>query len=171
MKLEMKQLTFVAILAAVVAHTCAQVPVVRMPAQGVALSWTLEVDGINLANFQRVTGLDSEAEVIERRMGANGKLIIQRTPGQVKSPRIVLRRGLTLNDKLAKWRGQIERGLIGQSLKNCSIAHYGPGMQVLARYVVKSAWPSKYQARPVGKTGRIGILELDLDNRGITRTQ
>lgn len=143
-------------------------------AEGIAaLRWYLEIDGITEGIFREVTGLDSETEVVEHRVtGKNGNLIVHKVPGALKWSNIVLRRGLTDDQKLHQWRDKIEKGQIESNRKNGSVTLYSPDQKVVCKYTFKNAWPCKFKG-PVldASKNEIAIEELELAHEGLERQQ
>src|SRR5687768_9558416 len=106
------------------------------------LRWYLEIDGITEGIFREVTGLDSETEVVEHRhTGKSGNLIINKVPGALKWPNVVLKRGVTDDRKLHDWRVKIEQGQIESNRKNGSVTLFAPDGTAVAKYTFKKAWP------------------------------
>src|SRR5262249_12178909 len=69
----------------------------------------VEIDGLTAAAFSEVSGLESETDVIEYRTGTEPNLH-RKLPGLTKYPNIVLKRGITQDDELWKWRQRVIEG-------------------------------------------------------------
>jgi phage tail-like protein len=72
-------------------------------------NFRVEIDGISLAAFSEVAGLDSETAVIEYRVGGEPNTV-RKLPGLTKYANIVLRRGITQDAQLWSWRQNIIEG-------------------------------------------------------------
>src|SRR2546423_7394777 len=75
-------------------------------------NFRVEIGGLTIAAFTEVSGLESEAEVIEYREGGDSR--VRKLPGLRKYPNIVLKRGLTQDATLWNWHkgvldGNVER--------------------------------------------------------------
>jgi phage tail-like protein len=71
----------------------------------------LEIDSLIVAGFSDVTGLSVETEVEERAEGGVNDQVHTLVKG-TKSPRLVLRRGLTDSDQLWRWHQSVADGRI-----------------------------------------------------------
>lgn len=56
--------------------------------------FVVEIDGVETAGFQEVSGLEGSLDVIEYREGADA-LTVRKLPGMVKYGNVTLKRGLT----------------------------------------------------------------------------
>ena len=137
------------------------------------LRWYLEIDGITEGIFREVTGLDSETEVVEHRhTGKSGNLIINKVPGALKWPNVVLKRGVTDDRKLHDWRVKIEQGQIESNRKNGSVTLFAPDGTAVAKYTFKKAWPCKLNGPALDATkNEIAIESLELAHEGLERQQ
>ena len=139
-----------------------------------ALRWYLEIDGITEGMFREVSGLDSETEVIEHRhTGKGGNLVINKIPGALKWPNIVLKRGITDDRRLHDWRKAIENGQIEKSRKNGSITLYAPDNKtIVARYTFKKGWCCKFKGPALDATkNEMAVEELEIAHEGLERQQ
>jgi phage tail-like protein len=74
-----------------------------------AFNFRVEIDGVALARFSEVSGLESETDVIEYRTGGESNTV-RKLPGLTKHADIVLRRGITQDAELWNWRKTVEDG-------------------------------------------------------------
>lgn len=72
-------------------------------------NFSIEIDGISLAGFSEVGGLENETAVIEYRVGGEPNTV-RKLPGLTKYANIVLRRGITQDAELWSWRKNIIEG-------------------------------------------------------------
>jgi phage tail-like protein len=72
-------------------------------------NFRVEIEGIALAAFSEVGGLESETAVIEYRVGTEPNTV-RKLPGLTKYANIVLRRGITRDAELWNWRKNIIDG-------------------------------------------------------------
>ncbi|MGH9318762.1 MAG: phage tail protein [Vicinamibacteria bacterium] len=110
----------------------------RSPRFTVALQ--LEEAGIS-AVFRKVSGLESENEVVEFRDG-NDPTNVRKVPGNVKWGNIVLERTITGDQSLAQWRRLVESGNVADARSNGRIVLLDRGNPV-ASWQFVNAWPAK----------------------------
>jgi phage tail-like protein len=71
-----------------------------------AFNFRVEIDGVSLAAFSEVGGLESETAVIEYRVGGEPRTV-RKLPGLTRYANIVLRRGITQDAELWSWRQNV----------------------------------------------------------------
>jgi phage tail-like protein len=107
--------------------------------------FTLEVDGVELARFQAVSGLNWETEVVEfKDTMADGKVAIRKRPGQTKFPDVTFKRGLSADTALLDWYKTVLDGKVER--KSGSIVVYDLAGTEKDRWNFERAWPSKWSA-------------------------
>ena len=107
--------------------------------------WRLEIDGIELGRFTACSGLSWNAEVVTYQATTEaGAIITQKRPGRVTFDDIVLKRGLSADDKLTKWFDKVKDG--GVERKTGSIVLYSANGSEVDRYNFTNGWPSKWSA-------------------------
>jgi phage tail-like protein len=138
----------------------------------VGSSFALEIGGgvIN-GYFTEVSGLGSETEIIEHKVvNAQGHEVVMRIPGRLKWGDIVLKRGITSNLDMWKWRKQVEDGDVNGARMNGSIVMYDQSLTEKARWNFNNAWPSKISGpTPKADSNEIGVEELTLVHEFIER--
>jgi phage tail-like protein len=133
--------------------------------------WHLEFDGVTDATFREVNGLGSEQQVIEsKEAGKGGKTIIRKIPGALKWSDITLKRGITDNMTLWKWRKDVEDGNVDKARKDGSIVLYDQADKEIARWNFEAAWPSKITGPSLNANGNdIAVEELVICHEGLKR--
>src|ERR1700743_3654450 len=87
--------------------------------------YTIECDGIALAQFKEVSGISSEIQVIEHRENTKAGLpVLKKLPGMIKSGDITLKRGRTDDTSLWDWHKKVKDGDIKGARKNGSVVLY-----------------------------------------------
>ncbi len=106
--------------------------------------FAIEIDGVTIAQFQEVSGITSELDVIELKQNTkDGKYVIHKLPGNRKAPTITLKRGKDTSMDLWNWHQQIYQGKVSDARKNGSIVLYDYEHNEVGRYNFVNAWPSK----------------------------
>jgi phage tail-like protein len=133
--------------------------------------WYLELDGISQASFREVSGLGSEQQVIENKeAGKGGKTVIRKIPGALKWSDITLKRGVTDDMQLWKWRKLVEDGKVDEARKNGSIVLYDQADKEIARWNFEAAWPSKMTGPSLNANGNdIAVEEMVICHEGLKR--
>ena len=136
-------------------------------------TFALEIQGITEAYFREATGFDSQTEVIEsREQGPRGVTVIKKLPGALKWSNIVLKRGMTDNLDLYKWRKKVEEGQIEQARVDGSIVIYDPTLAEVGRYNFTRGWPAKWKGGDLNATAnQVVIEEIEIAHEGLVRVK
>lgn len=109
-----------------------------------ALRFSIEIDGVSLAQFQEVSGTASEVEVIEiKEVDLKGQTTLKKQIGAVKPPTISLKRAANASMDLWNWHKAALDGKLKDARRNGSIVQYDFGFVEVARYNFENAWVSK----------------------------
>ncbi|MDA8219097.1 MAG: phage tail protein [Dehalococcoidales bacterium] len=121
--------------------------------------------------FRDCAGLGSESDIVEYKASdKDGNSVTRKVPGRVKWENIVLKRGITDDMAIWKWRKTIEEGKVESNRRNGSIVLYNQENTEVARWNFKDAWPSKVTGPQLNaQSNEIAIEELTLVHEGITR--
>ncbi len=126
----------------------------------------VEIDGLTVAAFSEVSGLESETTVVEYRTGADH--VTRKLPGLTKYPNIVLKRGITDDMELWNWRKRIVDG--DADRRNGSIVLQDDQGQDKVRWNFRDGWPCKYDGPNLNaKSNDVAIETLELAHEGLER--
>jgi phage tail-like protein len=133
----------------------------------------VEIQGKLLGAFREAAGLTSESEKIEyKASGPKGEEITITQPGRTKYPDIVLKRGLTSNMDMWKWRKEIEDGKFKDSKKNGSVVLYSQQHEEVARWNFEGAWPTKVEGPPLNSgNNEVAVESITLAVARTTRVK
>ena len=134
-------------------------------------NFLVEIDGVTQAGFKECHGLDSVQDIVEYREGQDKSLYLRQLPGLTRNPNIVLRRGITTDLALWKWREEVINGKINR--KSCTISlcdDTGPGGTKM-RWNFTGAWPVKWVGPVFDATAsEVAIESLEITHEGMTIT-
>src|SRR3954462_10653522 len=87
---------------------------------GVAYSYGIEVDGIQIQHIVEVSGLKIEHDIIELKMNEarKGKYVIRKMPGRPKSGEITVTRYFHAHDSFKEWMDKVGLGQVKLARKN-----------------------------------------------------
>ncbi|RUS46156.1 phage tail protein [Cohnella sp. AR92] len=101
----------------------------------------VELQGMHVAGFSEVTGLESEIVLEEFAEGGQNQFV-HRLPGRVRFQPLVLKRGMTLTNELWYWYANVMRGSIER--KSGSIILYDEYDEEFRRWNFYDAYPTKW---------------------------
>jgi phage tail-like protein len=131
-----------------------------------AFNFIVEIDGVTKAGFMEVTGLGVEIAAIDYREGADKPLTVRKLPGLVKYTNIVLKRGLTQDHSLWDWIKSVVNGNVQRT--TASITLLDDQRQPAVRWVVREAWPSKWEGPNLNAQGNaVAIESLEITHEGL----
>lgn len=109
-------------------------------------TFAIEIGGVEIAQFQEVSGITSELDVIELKENtADGKLVIHKAPGAIKPPTLTLKRAKNSSKALWDWHESMVLGNVSSGRKEGSIVLKSYDGSEVARYNFKGAWISKLE--------------------------
>jgi phage tail-like protein len=131
-----------------------------------AFNFTVELEGIDVAGFTEVSGLDFEIDVIEYRDGDDRDPTLRKIPGLRKYGNITLKRGITDSDAFWDWIVQSLNGPIER--RNGRITILDDNREPVARWDFVNAWPCKYRGPHLAATGNeVAIESMELCHEGL----
>jgi phage tail-like protein len=127
-----------------------------------AHSFVVEIGGTRMAAFTECTLPNLEIEVEEVKEGGRNEYV-HVLPGQRKSGRIILKRGLTTSLDLFNWYKQMLSGGVAPATKTVSIILFDSLGNPLARWDFNNAFPVKWTG-PTLKSDQsaIAIEQLEI---------
>lgn len=139
----------------------------------VGFHFAIDIQGVVKGFFTECSGLGSEHEVIEHKVVNEGaQEIVQKIPGRLKWENITLKRGITSNMDIWKWRKQVEDGDVKGARKNGSIIMFDQTLAEVARWNFERAWPVKVTGpQPKADSNEVGIEELTITHEYIARVK
>jgi len=133
----------------------------------------VEFQGAVKGAFRECTGLGSENEVVPyKASGPKGEFIMMHVPGRMKWNDITLKRGITDDLDMWKWRAVVEEGKINEARKNGSIVMFNQKGEEMARWDFVKAWPSKVTGPTANaNANEVAIEEMVITHEGYNRVK
>jgi phage tail-like protein len=123
-------------------------------------SFSIEIDGVTIAQFREVSGISAEIQTIEYRANtAKGLPVLKKLPGIKKYGDITLKQGKTNGTDLWKWIKQVQDGDIDGARKTGSIVLYDYKHGEVGRFNVTNMWPSKVSLGALQAQGNDVLVE------------
>ena len=133
-------------------------------------NFRVEIDGIVMANFHSVEGLESMISVIGYRDGTSRSTL--KIPGTSECSNLILRFDLRKGQELWEW---YKKGVTGNAeTKNMSIILFDAAQTDIARYDFEDVWPCAWRGPELNASGNepalaelevvIGSMNLYLPN-------
>jgi phage tail-like protein len=130
-----------------------------------AFNFRVEIDGVAVAAFSEVSGLESETEVIEYRTGTE-RNTVRKLPGLTKHANIVLRRGITQDTELWNWRKAVADGQVDR--RNGSIVLLDEDRSEVLRWNFVNGWISKWLGPTLNAEGNeVAIETIEIAHEGL----
>jgi len=120
------------------------------------------------ANFQEVSGLEIEAQVIEYRHGNSPEFSTIKMPGIKKFGDVTLKKGVFKGDnKFWDWFNKIKMNTIERQAVTISLLDEAGAPTMV--WTLKNAWPSKITATDMKSDGNeVAVETLVLVHEGLT---
>jgi phage tail-like protein len=122
--------------------------------------FSIEIDGVAIAQFKELSGLSAEIQVIEHRENkVKGLPVLKKLPGAKKYGDLTLKRGRTDNKALWDWIKKVQDGDIDGARKNASVVLYDYKLGETSRWNILNAWPSKVSVGALQAGGNDVLVE------------
>jgi len=128
-------------------------------------NFIVSIDGIGEAGFSECSGLSTDTDPIEYRVGKDDNTM-RKLPGLKKFANISLKRGITQDMQLWQWRASVLAGTTQR--KAGSITLLNEARQPALRWKFKEAWPNKWEGPSLNaKSGEVAIETLEIVHEGL----
>jgi phage tail-like protein len=129
-------------------------------------NFLLEIEGLRVAGFTEVNGLDAQIEFVEYREGG-GNGYTHRFPGPCKYPNaLVLRKGLTSNLELWEWFHLTSRGIITKKSGSVILRDLDGAERM--RWNFLNALPAKWSGPALkADSSEIAVQSIELVHQGL----
>jgi phage tail-like protein len=125
--------------------------------------FALEIDKVPLAFFTACSGLNIEFNVVNFKQGDGKQVVVRKRPGNTKYSEVVLKRGFSPDKALHDWFKKFVDAKEKSDYKTASIAVYDRQQEVVARFNLDRAWPSKLSVSDLNAgTDEVMVEELTL---------
>ena len=132
-----------------------------------SFNFKLEIEGITVAGFSEVTGLNQESNVIDYREGQE-PITPRKLPGLNKFGNITLKRGISPDLSVYNWRKTVTDGDIER--RNVSVVLHNEKHEEVVRWNLVNAWPSKYVGPDLkANANEVAIESVELTHEGVER--
>lgn len=132
-------------------------------------NFRLEVEGLQLGNFSEVSLGAAITDVVEYRDGSD-RSGVRKLPGQTRYSNVTLKRGITGSMELYQWHRMVAEGRTGDARRNVVIVLSDETGADVARFILRNAWPVKYEAPSFNATtNEVAIETLELTHEGLER--
>lgn len=131
-------------------------------------NFLVEIQGIAIAGFMEVSGLQVEVEVHDYREGGLNEYI-HKLPGPTRYPsNLVLKRGITDVDALWKWHQDVTQGKIER--KNGSIVLMNSAGEEKWRWNFVEAYPVRWVGPDLrASAAEVAVETMELAHRGLSK--
>ena len=129
----------------------------------------VEVDNLATMAFSEVHVGATTTDVVEYREGTDAPHV-RKLSGLTRYGNVTLKRGVTSSLDLSDWQREIAAGQIASKRRTVAIIVQDESGADQARFVVRDAWPIRYEVGPLDAKGNEVLIELlELANEGIER--
>ena len=120
------------------------------------------------ASFQEVSGLDTEAQVIEYRHGDNKVFSTIKMPCIVKTGNVTLKKGVFAKDnKFYDWYAKIKMNTIARETMVIELLDEGGATTM--KWTLNNAWPTKISSTDLKSDGNeVAVETIEIAHEGVT---
>lgn len=129
--------------------------------------FTLEIDGIEVAQFKECSGLKSSTQVFELEEGGMNHRV-HKLPGQSRWDNITLRYGVTSDTSLLEWRNEILQDEFGLR-RNGSVVLKTLQLEEVRRYNFVQAWPVAWEGPAFdASSADLAVEMIEIAHHGVS---
>ena len=131
----------------------------------------VQIDGITKAGFREVAGLDVANDAVDYRDGDEATRL-RKLAGLQKFSNITLKRGITQDQDLWKWRSMVIDGKIKDARKNGQIIVLDDEGNEAAEWTFTEGWPTKLTGPTLNATANEVVVDvLEIAHEGTKRVK
>jgi phage tail-like protein len=129
-------------------------------------NFIVEIEGVSVAGFLEVSGLESSIEVIEYREGTEKSFNNRKLPGLVKYANVVLKSGVTKDKSIYDWHKECVAGVVKR--RAVRIVLLDRTSNPIRAWRLREVWPAKYAGPTLNATANeVAIETIELVHEGI----
>lgn len=129
--------------------------------------FTLEIDGIEVAQFKECSGLKSSTQIFELEEGGMNHRV-HKLPGQSRWENITLRYGVTADTSLLEWRNEVLQDEFANR-RNGSIVMKTLQLSEVRRYNFVQAWPVAWEGPAFDASGAdLAVEMIEIAHHGVS---
>ena len=128
------------------------------------LRFKVDLPGITIGRFRECSGIEVEVETLDYMEGGSNDFV-HKLPTRVKYPNVVLKRGVTHEEALAKW---FFDSRYTPQRKDMTITLLGPGTQVVRSWTFMNAYPVKWTGPNLSTSStQVAVESLEVVHNGL----
>jgi phage tail-like protein len=130
-------------------------------------NFRVEIDGLAVASFSEVSGLDAEGDPVDYREGTDPVNNVRKLTGLRKYPNLMFTRGYVQDDTLWQWYQRIANG--EPDRRNGSVVLENEAHRDVMRWNFENAWINKIQGAALNATSNeVALEKMELCHEGLT---
>lgn len=110
-----------------------------------AARFSITVDGYEIASFSELQGVKTELRTTEFIESGERGLVQTNIPANPVLATITFKRAQTTDPQMWVWHESARLGEMGAARKSASLNMMGPNNEIIAKYHMENAWPSKIE--------------------------
>jgi phage tail-like protein len=128
------------------------------------LRFKVDLPGLTIGRFRECSGIEVEVETLDYMEGGSNDFV-HKLPTRVKYPNVVLKRGVTHEEALAKW---FFDSRYTPQRKDMTITLLGPGTQPVRSWTFMNAYPVKWTGPNLNAAStQIAVESLEVVHNGL----
>ena len=130
-----------------------------------AQNFAVEIDGIEVARFSEVSGLEATVDVIEYRNGSED-ITVRKLPGLVKYSNITLKRGIVGDLSLWRWLSTVREGQAQR--RDGVIVLLNERREPVLRIRFRRGWPCRWEGPTLNaQSNEVAMETLEICHEGL----
>jgi phage tail-like protein len=128
------------------------------------LRFKVDLPGLTIGRFRECSGIEVEVETLDYMEGGSNDFV-HKLPTRVRYPNVVLKRGVTHEEALAKW---FFDSRYTPQRKDMTITLLGPGTKAVRSWTFMNAYPVKWTGPNLNAAStQIAVESLEVVHNGL----
>jgi phage tail-like protein len=128
------------------------------------LRFKVDLPGLTIGRFRECSGIEVEVETLDYMEGGSNDFV-HKLPTRVRYPNVVLKRGVTHEEALAKW---FFDSRYTPQRKDMTITLLGPGTKTVRSWTFMNAYPVKWTGPNLNAAStQIAVESLEVVHNGL----
>ncbi len=125
-------------------------------------NFRMEIDGVEVAGFKRISGLEMKTEVVEYFEGDSVNKTVRKIPGVTNYSNVVCERGISEGLELYEWCKEVNDQSREVERKTITINFLDDSGEPQKTYTLFEAWPCRYKTSDFDATiNQVGVEEIE----------
>jgi len=125
-------------------------------------NFRLEIDGVEVAGFKEISGMETKTQVIEYADGDDVNYTVRKVPGRTNYSNLIVKRGISEGTEIWEWYQTVIDQEREVERKNVTINLLDDSGEPQKTYNLFDVWPCRYKGADLNATDdQVAVEEIE----------